>query len=336
MATTLIGGNATARQPRSKSAWYAPTTAKFFLALLVMQGVLFLSSTFRWFWFNQHKGYTVLITVAATASLLLLFALVALVSWFFRRKTQFSLATLLLMVPVMAIPCAWLAQEVALAREQQELAQSINGASGHVDASFDDFVLRKVLKPPPPPNPWAYRLLGEQFFFKDVKHVTLGGQESYQGIHAFNRLESLLCTSPTNADMIHLHGLPQLYRLTLVNSSVTDVGLEPLGKLPSLQILHLDGSRISGDGLRHLEGLKHIKHIGLSDTGLTDAGLVHLSKLANLETLWLERTSVTDAGLVHLYELKKLRVLLLDETAVTDQGVAALQKTLPLCTIDRE
>ena len=31
-----------------------------------MQGVLFLSTHYRWFWFNEQKGFTVLITVAAT------------------------------------------------------------------------------------------------------------------------------------------------------------------------------------------------------------------------------------------------------------------------------
>lgn len=36
--------------------WYAPTPAKFLFAVLAMQGVLFLSGYYRWFWFNERKG----------------------------------------------------------------------------------------------------------------------------------------------------------------------------------------------------------------------------------------------------------------------------------------
>jgi hypothetical protein len=36
--------------------WNAPTPAKFLFAVLVMQGVLFLSAHYRWFWFNERKA----------------------------------------------------------------------------------------------------------------------------------------------------------------------------------------------------------------------------------------------------------------------------------------
>lgn len=42
----------TTRYPR----WYAPTPAKVLFAVLAMQGVLFLSAHYRWFWFNERKG----------------------------------------------------------------------------------------------------------------------------------------------------------------------------------------------------------------------------------------------------------------------------------------
>jgi hypothetical protein len=39
-----------------KPRWYSPTPAKFLFAVLVMQGVLFLSAHYRWFWFNERKA----------------------------------------------------------------------------------------------------------------------------------------------------------------------------------------------------------------------------------------------------------------------------------------
>jgi hypothetical protein len=106
-------------KPR-KPRWYTPTPAKFLFAVLVMQGVLFLSAHYRWFWFNNLKGCTVLIAVAATAIALLLLAGFVVVGRLFKTKLQFTLATLMLMVPVMASPCAWLAREMELARCQRE------------------------------------------------------------------------------------------------------------------------------------------------------------------------------------------------------------------------
>jgi hypothetical protein len=50
MATTA--DNSSTCNPR----WYAPTPGKFLLAVLVMQGILFLSAQYRWFWFNEHRS----------------------------------------------------------------------------------------------------------------------------------------------------------------------------------------------------------------------------------------------------------------------------------------
>jgi hypothetical protein len=57
-----------------KTRWYKPTVGKFLLALVASQVVLYLSQYYKWFWFNQFSGHTVVITVAATAIGLLLIA----------------------------------------------------------------------------------------------------------------------------------------------------------------------------------------------------------------------------------------------------------------------
>ncbi len=118
-----LGNIPSTRKPR----WYAPTPAKFLLAVLVMQGVLFLSAHYRWFWFNERKGWTVLISVAATAIAMLLLVTIFAVRRFFKSKPQFTLSTLMLTVPVMAIPCAWMAREMERARQQKELVAWADG-----------------------------------------------------------------------------------------------------------------------------------------------------------------------------------------------------------------
>jgi hypothetical protein len=325
-----MSANSSAPRP---SRWYVPTPAKFLVAVLVVQSVLYLSAGYRWFWFNHHKGYTVLITVAATAILLVLLALAVGISQFFKTKAQFSLATLLLMVPVMAIPCGWLAKEVADARELQELTKTMSG-SGGVDERL--LLIGRRMTPVKPKRSVLDDWLGE-YFLKDAdwKYVTLGGKIP-NGVRLLKKLERLECHSATDADLAYLRGLDQLYRVDVSGSQITDAGLRPLGDLPALQILLLNDTNITGDGLRNLRGLKHIHHIGLDDTPMTDAGLKHLGEIGNLQTLWLKRTKVTDAGLQHLFGLKKLRIVLVSETAVTADGAAALEKTVPGCVVDQE
>ena len=47
-----------------KVRWYRPTPAWLVLGLLVVEGLLWLSERYQWFWFNAKKGWTVLIAVA--------------------------------------------------------------------------------------------------------------------------------------------------------------------------------------------------------------------------------------------------------------------------------
>ena len=61
--------------------WYRLTPDRVVLGLLAVEGVLLLSEWFGWFAFNRHKGYTVLIAVAAVAGAMLLVLL-----WFLAAR----------------------------------------------------------------------------------------------------------------------------------------------------------------------------------------------------------------------------------------------------------
>ncbi len=65
-AVILTGMDAPDRRHR----WYRPTPTWLVYSSLAMTGLLFLSEKWRWFSFNQHKGWTVLIAVGAVGVVL--------------------------------------------------------------------------------------------------------------------------------------------------------------------------------------------------------------------------------------------------------------------------
>ncbi len=72
------------RSPRkARRRWFLPTPGRLLLVLLAAEGVLWLSERFRWFAFNQHKGYTVLIAVASVGGFLLLMFFGSFLPWCF-------------------------------------------------------------------------------------------------------------------------------------------------------------------------------------------------------------------------------------------------------------
>lgn len=57
--------------PETNRPWFLPTPAWLVYGSIIVTGVLFLSERFRWFPFNAHKGWTVLIAVAGVGVVML-------------------------------------------------------------------------------------------------------------------------------------------------------------------------------------------------------------------------------------------------------------------------
>ena len=62
-ASAIMTGMTDAPKPR----WFHPTPGWLIVGLLAVEGLLWLSERFQWFWFNEKKGWTVLIAVASVA-----------------------------------------------------------------------------------------------------------------------------------------------------------------------------------------------------------------------------------------------------------------------------
>ena len=116
-------------QPQSNRRWYRLTPDRAVLGLLAVEGLFLLSERFRWFAFNQHKGWTVLIAAATVAVTLLLLGLWFLAALVFRLRFQFSLLTLFVLTLVAAVPCSWLATEMQQAERQRAAVEAITGGS---------------------------------------------------------------------------------------------------------------------------------------------------------------------------------------------------------------
>ena len=82
--------------------WFHPTPGRSLIVLLVVEGLLLLSERFRWFPFNDHKGWTVLIAVASAGAAFLAMILCCAIALVFRWPFQFSLRSLLALVVAVA------------------------------------------------------------------------------------------------------------------------------------------------------------------------------------------------------------------------------------------
>ncbi len=117
----------TVEKQQPKLRWYRLTPDRLVLGLLAIEAFLLLSNWGCWFPFNQHKGWTVVMAVAAVGLTLLVFMLWLVAGWLSRCRFQCSLRSLLLLMVLVAIPCSWLATELREARKQAEVVEAMRG-----------------------------------------------------------------------------------------------------------------------------------------------------------------------------------------------------------------
>ena len=318
---------------------FFPTPAWLVLGSLAATGLLFLSERWRWFPFNAHKGWTVLIAVAAVGVVLASMLLWWLVALVFRSRFQFGIRTLLVLVVAVALPFSWLAVEMKKAREQGAAIAAIGKLDGRIYCDWHfDANGKRIFNAQPPERMLLLSLLGDDFF-QSVRIVNLratqvadAGLELLKGVSQLRAL-TLRDTHVTDAGLHHLKGLGQLQTLDLSGTHVTDAGLHHLKGLGQLQTLDLSGTHVTDAGLHHLKGLGQLQTLDLSGTHVTDAGLEHLKGLGQLECLGLDNTQITGAGLNHLKGLGQLKVLRLTHTPVTDAGLKHLEALGQLQTL---
>jgi hypothetical protein len=293
--------------------WYWLTPDRLVFVLLVIEFVLWLSERFRWFPFNLHKGWTVLIALAAVGMAFLIMALWFVAALIFRWRFQFGIRSLLAMVVVVAVPFSWLAVQMKAAREQKRVVDAIRRDGGSVLYNLPElppglYSYGKQL----PESPWLQDLLGEDF----VGTVNL--------VSYYSNISTP--TAPA-VSLEFLDELPQLQTLEIRGKRITDSGWNRLNSSPHLHTLSLPADT-TDEKLECLQGMTELKTLDLSFTAITDFGLKHVAKMARLEYLSLHHTKITDSGLAHLQGMRTIETILLSATPFTDAGVKYLT-TLP-------
>ena len=240
----------TALKPQLR--WFYPKSWWLVPGLLATTGILFLSERFRWFPFNQHKGYAVLIAVASVSVFLLLMSFWFAIALLFRWRFQFSLRSLLALVVVVALPCSWLAVEMRAARQQREAVQGITNLQGNVAYDWEPERLKDGIFPvPQPPEPsWLRSHLGDDFFDNVIRF----DRYSAEGEVGREDEERILdCLSR----------LTKLRTLDLSNNSVTDADLAKLKGLTDLRLLNINGCELTDAGLESLKGMQHLEELAV-------------------------------------------------------------------------
>ena len=291
-----------------KRRWYRPTPGWLVLGSLAMTGLLFLSERWRWFSFNEHKGYTVLVAVAGVGVVLASMLLWWLAALSFRLRFQFSIRSLLLLTVAVAIVGSWFAVKTREAKHKQQATEAILKLKGVV--VYDYELGAPIGKAKPAQPAWLRRLAGGDFFDR-VTIVHLPGDDA--------------------AELGPLQDLPELSTLWIIRCDFTDAGLaglEGLHRLSSLRFFD-PAVNLTDDGLAHLEHLKRLTSLTVNGPKITDAGLKHLEGLCELEELELAGSGITDAGLTHLQPLRKLRKLVILTRSSSDpSGIARSSKVL--------
>ncbi|HEX4606797.1 MAG TPA: hypothetical protein VH092_01205 [Urbifossiella sp.] len=127
-----------------------------------------------------------------------------------------------------------------------------------------------------------------------------------------------------------LKALPNLRKLVLNKSGVSDKELAEIANCGQLRVLIIPESHVTDAGLAALEKLNRLETLDLSDNPkLTDKAAGHIKGLLRLEALFLNKTGLTDKGLAELRPLEGLRDMTVAGTKVTAKAAEAFADEMP-------
>src|SRR5262245_11514246 len=160
----------------------------------------------------------------------------------------------------------------------------------------------------------------------------LGGKVEHNakgGIVAVNLRGSWI----NDAEMLQLSELPDLERLDLAHTRISDEGMLRLKSAPKIRDLNLFYSEwITDQGMTAIAGWKHLKRLNVRGTRISDATLALVSKMPWLEALDIAQTPTTDNGLDQLITLSHLKELAMGGGRRSGAVAPGLLKMLPTLT----
>jgi internalin A len=138
-----------------------------------------------------------------------------------------------------------------------------------------------------------------------------------------------------DAEMIELARLPDLERLDLSHTRISDEGMLNLKPAPKIKDLKLFYSEwITDLGLSAIKEWKHLRRLDVRGTRISDGTLEIVSHMTGLEALDIAHTEVTDLGLDHLIALVNLKEISVGRGRLSNSGLVALRMLPTLTHLD--
>ena len=138
-----------------------------------------------------------------------------------------------------------------------------------------------------------------------------------------------------DSDIAELARMPDLTRLDLSLTRISDHGLRQIKQAPKIAELNLYYAElITDDGLSAVRGWKQLQRLNLRGTKITDKTLEMLATVPTLESLDIGFAEITDVGLDHLAVLPNLRELTIGGNKLTDLGMQMLRQLSQLTYLD--
>ena len=239
------------RPPEPNARWHRLTPDRLVVGLLLGQVLLFSADRFGWFGLKTGSGWNVLFAVALVVLTVLLGVLWLGASLLLRRRYQFSLRSLFLLLLIVAGVSSWFAVKRQRATRQREAVAVIGKAGGGFAYDWEVKNHWEHWGGEPPIPALLLELLGIDFF----SDVVIG----YCGTRTFG-----------DDDMIHLKELTSLKELSLCDAQITDAGMKHLRQLTNLVVLDLSYCpHVSEAGLRELEGLTKLRSVRSEGMGFS-------------------------------------------------------------------
>jgi internalin A len=139
----------------------------------------------------------------------------------------------------------------------------------------------------------------------------------------------------TDSEVADLALLPDLERLDLSLTRITDHALQQLRNAPSITDLDLYFAELVGDGgLSTIKGWKHLKRLNARGTKVTDMAVQYLASVPSLESVDIGFAQLTDVGLDPLTSLPRLKELSIGGNKITDAGLQSLRQMTGLTYLD--
>ena len=138
-----------------------------------------------------------------------------------------------------------------------------------------------------------------------------------------------------DSDMPRYAAMPDLRRLDLSLTRLSDRGLRALKSAPAIEDLNLYfAEQITDEGASVVRNWKHLKSLNLRGTKITDNTLELLAGVPTLESLDIGWAQITDTGLEHLTALTNLRRLTFGGNKLTDTALGFLRQMPQLEYLD--